>query len=128
MSVNHDDARDADPVGGNPLVTLVMRARDGDERAWAELVERYAPLIWSICRKHRLGDSDAADVGQNVWLHLADQLDKIRDPAALAGCPSPPPGGNVSGSHGPRRWRTLRGMRSTPGTSPMTRPARPSRS
>ena len=85
MSVNQDHARDADPVRGNPLVTLVMRARNGDERAWAALVERYAPLIWSICRKHRLDDSDAADVGQNVWLHLVDQLDKIRDPAALPG-------------------------------------------
>jgi RNA polymerase sigma factor (sigma-70 family) len=85
MSVNQDHARDADPVRGNPLITLVMRARNGDERAWAALVERYAPLIWSICRKYRLGDSDAADVGQNVWLHLVDQLDKIRDPAALPG-------------------------------------------
>jgi RNA polymerase sigma factor (sigma-70 family) len=85
MSVNHDRPRGADPVRGDPLVTLVMRARNGDERAWAALVERYAPLIWSICRKHRLDDSDAADVGQNVWLHLVDQLDKIRDPAALPG-------------------------------------------
>ena len=85
MSVNQDHARDADPVRGNPLVTLVMRARNGDEPAWAALVERYAPLIWSICRKHRLDDSDAADVGQNVWLHLVDQLDKIRDPVALPG-------------------------------------------
>ena len=85
MSVNQDHARDADPVRGNPLITLVMRARNGDEPAWAALVERYAPLIWSICRKYRLGDADAADVGQNVWLHLVDQLDKIRDPAALPG-------------------------------------------
>jgi len=85
MPVPHDHARDADPGSGDPLVTLVMRARDGDESAWAALVERYAPLIWSICRKHRLGDADAADVGQNVWLHLVAQLDKIRDPAALAG-------------------------------------------
>jgi RNA polymerase sigma factor (sigma-70 family) len=85
MSVNHDHARAADPVRGDPLVALVMRASNGDERAWAALVERYAPLIWSICRKHRLGDSDAADVGQNVWLHLVAQLDKIRDPAALPG-------------------------------------------
>jgi len=85
MPVNHDYARDADPVPGNPLVTLVMCARNGDEAAWAALVERYAPLIWSICRQYRLSDSDAADAGQNVWLHLADQLDKIRDPAAVPG-------------------------------------------
>jgi RNA polymerase sigma factor (sigma-70 family) len=85
MSADHDHPCDADPVGGNPLVTLVMRARNGDEHAWAALVERYAPLIWSICREYRLGDADAADAGQNVWLHLAGQLDKIRDPAALPG-------------------------------------------
>jgi RNA polymerase sigma factor (sigma-70 family) len=85
MSVNHDHAREVEPVRGDPLITLVMRARNGDEPAWVALVERYAPLIWSICRKYRLGDADAADVGQNVWLHLVDQLDKIRDPAALPG-------------------------------------------
>jgi RNA polymerase sigma factor (sigma-70 family) len=68
------------------LVTdLVMRARNGDQQAWDALVERYAPLIWSICRRYRLGGADADDVGQTVWLHLLDQLDRLRDPAALAG-------------------------------------------
>jgi len=64
---------------------LVARARSGDRQAWDALVERYAPLIWSICRRHRLGRADADDVGQSVWLRLVDQLDKIRDPAALPG-------------------------------------------
>src|SRR5512142_2294049 len=76
----------ADPVCGNPAVTdLVNRAALGDKHAWEALVERYAPLIWSICRKHRLGQADAEDVAQNVWLQLFDQLAKIRDPAALPG-------------------------------------------
>ncbi len=70
----------------DPVVTdLVTRARSGDKQAWDALVERYAPLIWSICRKHRLADVDADDVGQGVWLQLVDQVDKIRDPAALPG-------------------------------------------
>ena len=70
----------------NPVVTdLVTRAAQGDKHAWDALVERYIPLIWSICRRHRLGDADAEDVGQNVWLQLMDQLGKIRDPAALPG-------------------------------------------
>ena len=64
---------------------LVTRARDGEEQAWAALVERYAPLIWSICRRHRLGDADADDVGQRVWLQLVDHLDQVREPAALPG-------------------------------------------
>ena len=49
----------------DPSVTdLVTRARNGDKQAWDEIVERYAPLIWSICRRYRLGDADAEDVGQ----------------------------------------------------------------
>ena len=66
-------------------LTIVTRARDGDKQAWDALVERYAPLLWSICRRYRLGGTDADDVGQSVWLRLLEQLDKIRDPAALPG-------------------------------------------
>jgi len=76
----------ADPARDGPLVPdLVTGARTGDKRAWDALVERYAPMIWSICWKYRLGHADAQDVGQSVWLCLVDQLDKIRDPAALPG-------------------------------------------
>jgi DNA-directed RNA polymerase specialized sigma24 family protein len=59
----------ADPGRDGPLVPdLVTRARAGDKQAWDALVERYAPLIWSICWKYRLGHADAQDVGQTVWL------------------------------------------------------------
>jgi len=68
-----------------PVTALVTRARNGDKQAWDALIERSAPLIWSICRKNRLGGSDADDVGQAVWLQLLDHLDNIRDPAVLAG-------------------------------------------
>jgi len=70
---------------GSVVIDLVTRARQGDKQAWDALVDRYAPLIWSICRSHRLGRSEAEDVGQSVWLHLVEQLDRIRDPAALPG-------------------------------------------
>jgi RNA polymerase sigma factor (sigma-70 family) len=66
------------------VIDLVTRARNGDQRAWDALVERYSPLIWSICVRHRLG-GDAEDVFQSVWLYLLNQLDTIRDPAALPG-------------------------------------------
>jgi len=70
---------------GPPVNDLMTRAGNGDKQAWDTLVERYAPLIWSICRRHRLSSADAVDVGQRVWLQLVSQLDKIRDPAALPG-------------------------------------------
>jgi RNA polymerase sigma factor (sigma-70 family) len=70
----------------NPSVTdLVTRARHGDQRGWDTLVERYAPLVWSICRSYRLNRADTDDVGQTVWLRLVAQLDQVRDPAALGG-------------------------------------------
>src|SRR5215472_4259179 len=66
-----------------PVADLVMRAATGDKQAWDALVERYAPLVWSICSRYRLGGADAQDVGQSVWLHLVEQLRNLRDPAAL---------------------------------------------
>jgi RNA polymerase sigma factor (sigma-70 family) len=86
MFANPDLARDVETMRDDPPVTgLVAQARNGDRQAWDALVERYAPLIWSICRRHGLGAADAGDVGQSVWMRLVDQLDKIRDPAALPG-------------------------------------------
>jgi RNA polymerase sigma factor (sigma-70 family) len=68
-----------------PVVAdLVTRARDGDRQAWDALVDRYAPLIWAICRRYRLDRADAEHVGHSVWLRLLEQLEKFRDPAALA--------------------------------------------
>jgi RNA polymerase sigma factor (sigma-70 family) len=64
---------------------LMSRAKRGDKEAWDALVERYASLIWSTCRRYRLNDADAEDVGQCVWLQLVEHVDRIRDPAALPG-------------------------------------------
>ena len=89
-----DDHRDAQVTGrvtahpardGTLVTDLVTRASTGDQQAWDALMERYAPLIWSICGRYRLGRADAEDVGQSVWLRLAGQLEMIRDPAALPG-------------------------------------------
>ena len=67
------------------ITDLVTRARNGDQRAWDDLVERYAPLVWSVCRRYRLSSADAEDVHQTVWLQLVRRLAAIRDPAALPG-------------------------------------------
>jgi RNA polymerase sigma factor (sigma-70 family) len=73
-------------MSDDPAVTdLVNRARNDHKRAWDGQVERYAPLVWSICLRHELSDADAADVNQSVWPQLISQLDKTGDPAALPG-------------------------------------------
>lgn len=67
------------------VVALVTRASGGDQEAWYELVDRYAPLVYTICTRYRLSNHDIEDVGQNVWLLLVEQLGKLREPAALPG-------------------------------------------
>jgi RNA polymerase sigma factor (sigma-70 family) len=67
------------------VIALVTRAANSDQDAWNELIERYAPLVWSICTHYRLKNEDIEDVGQTVWLLLVEQLGKLREPAALPG-------------------------------------------
>ena len=67
------------------VVALVTRAAGGDPSAWVEIVERYGPLVWSICTRFQLSRQDAEDVGQNVWLLLVEHLGDLHVSAALPG-------------------------------------------
>jgi RNA polymerase sigma factor (sigma-70 family) len=78
--MNSDAVRMRD---GPPVVELVTRAAGGDQQAWNALVDRYAPLVWSICRRYQLDNADAREVSQAVWRQLAGQLGTLRNPAAL---------------------------------------------
>ncbi|MQA93932.1 MAG: sigma-70 family RNA polymerase sigma factor [Streptosporangiales bacterium] len=62
---------------------LVKGAAAGDQRAWDQLVERYAGLLWSITRCHGLPDAEADDVHQTTWLRLVERLETLRDPARV---------------------------------------------
>jgi DNA-directed RNA polymerase specialized sigma24 family protein len=99
---------------------LAHAARHGDQHAWTTLIERYAPLMVSICRRYRLTNADTDDVAQTVWLRLVDQLAKIRNPAALAGwiatatareCAKINWAARPSGSRCPHRRRARRSAR-----------------
>ena len=80
------DGGQASPARDYSVVAdLVAGARNGDRQAWDALVERYAPLIWSICRRYGISGPAAEDVVQHVWLHLVESLNDLRDPAALPG-------------------------------------------
>ncbi len=67
------------------VVALVARVSDGDQGAWNELIERYAPLVWSICLRYQLNREDIDDVGQSVWLLLVENIGSLREAAALPG-------------------------------------------
>jgi DNA-directed RNA polymerase specialized sigma24 family protein len=67
------------------VIALVTGASGGNQDARHELVDRYAPLVYTICTRYRPSNHDIEDVGQNVWLLLVEQLGKLREPAALPG-------------------------------------------
>ena len=63
--------------------SLLLRVRDvGDEQAWSEFVERYAPKIFFWCRRFQLQDSDASDVTQEVLMKLVSAMQSfVYDPS-----------------------------------------------
>lgn len=63
---------------------LLSRVNEGDERAWNELVEHFAGLVWSVARSFRLSRASTDDVVQTVWLRLAEYSTRIREPSRLA--------------------------------------------
>jgi RNA polymerase sigma factor (sigma-70 family) len=71
--------------GDHPVSALVARVCEGDQEAWDELIERYAPLVWSICQRYGLSRPDIDDVSQSVWLLLVENIGGLREAAALPG-------------------------------------------
>jgi RNA polymerase sigma factor (sigma-70 family) len=67
------------------VIALVTRVGEGDQEAWNEIIERYAPLVWSICLRYQLNRQDIDDVGQSVWLLLVENIGSLREAAALPG-------------------------------------------
>jgi RNA polymerase sigma factor (sigma-70 family) len=63
---------------------VLRRVVDGDQRAWDEIVGQFGGLVWHVARSYRLGAS-TDDVVQTVWLRLAENVDRIREPDRLAG-------------------------------------------
>jgi RNA polymerase sigma factor (sigma-70 family) len=59
---------------------LVTAAAAGEPQAWSELIDRYAVLIRSVCRAHRLCDADTDDVAQLTWLRAVEHIGRLRDP------------------------------------------------
>jgi len=65
------------------LTNLVERCRRQDGRAWSTIVDRFSRLVYSIPRRYRLGEDDAADVFQGTFQALFQSIDRIEDPTTL---------------------------------------------
>lgn len=74
------------PSPGEPdLTVLVADAQSGSEKAFAELVAQFEPLVRSVATKVLPDPDDAADAVQNTWLTLYTHIGTIRVPGALPG-------------------------------------------
>jgi RNA polymerase sigma factor (sigma-70 family) len=62
---------------------LVQRCLQGDATAWRQLVDRYARLVHSVPARYGLAPDEVDDVGQEVFLALAQNLHMIEDPDRL---------------------------------------------
>jgi RNA polymerase sigma factor (sigma-70 family) len=62
---------------------LVAACLAGSAAAWRHLLSRYESAIYSISRRHGLGDEEAAEVFQNVCLALFRGLPRLKQAAGL---------------------------------------------
>ena len=67
-----------------PDAQLVARCRQGDQEAWAELVNRFSRYVYAIAiQAFRLSEHDAEDVFQECFTRVYEHLDRLRDDQAL---------------------------------------------
>ena len=57
---------------------LIQRCREGDAKAWTQLLGKYERLVFSIPLNYGLLRHDAADVSQMTFIALVDHLDRLR--------------------------------------------------
>ena len=62
---------------------LVAACRQGDDAAWAELVERFARYVYAITQAYRLSPEDSEDVFQDVFARAWERLGTLRSDEAL---------------------------------------------
>jgi RNA polymerase sigma-70 factor (ECF subfamily) len=64
---------------------LVLRAQDGDREAFGLLVEQFQRTVYAICLG-RLGHAgEAAELTQDVFLHVMNRIGQLREPERFAG-------------------------------------------
>ena len=75
----------AGDVHWNDLAALVVRAQRGDREAFGELVEQFERTVHAICLRRLGNPSEALELTQEVFLHVMNRLDQLREPERFAG-------------------------------------------
>ena len=67
------------------LVVLVVRAQGGDRAAFGTLVAQFERTVHAICLRRLGNPSEALELTQEVFLHVMNRLDQLREPERFAG-------------------------------------------
>src|SRR5438270_8737516 len=67
------------------LMTVVLRARDGDRAAYGELVERFQSTVYAIALARLRNPTEAQELAQEVFLHAMRKLPQLRDVQCFPG-------------------------------------------
>lgn len=59
---------------------LVIRAINGDTAAFAELYDRFAPLIRAVCKNNSGSLGEAQDLAQKVFMRAYQRLGQLKKP------------------------------------------------
>jgi RNA polymerase sigma-70 factor (ECF subfamily) len=76
------EARAVGRIGADEAV-LLARLRDGDERAFESVVERFYPSMIAIARSYVRSRAVAEEVVQEAWLGVLKGLDRFEERASL---------------------------------------------
>jgi RNA polymerase sigma-70 factor (ECF subfamily) len=76
-------AADAEVAERDPDLPLVQRFREGERRAFDELVRRHQRAVWRLARRYVRNDADAADVTQQAFVRAFRGLGSFRGAATF---------------------------------------------
>lgn len=72
-------------AGWAQTARLVERAQEGDREAFGELIEQFQRTVHAICLQRLGNHAEAAELTQEVFLHVMKRLDQLREPERFAG-------------------------------------------
>jgi RNA polymerase sigma factor (sigma-70 family) len=81
--VNQIAYRDVQKTMATSDEELLRGCRAGDEFAWEQVIEKYRRLIYSIPLNFGLNADDAADIFQQTFISLIENLERLRPDSNL---------------------------------------------
>lgn len=70
-------------MSGDEDLLLVRAFKEGDERAFDQIFEKYRVPIYSICYRYTRNDADARDLSQEVFIKVFHNLNKFNERSKL---------------------------------------------